>query len=232
MARPQLPASNAIRLLPGEIRRVSLPRGSPAFYGYARVTLVSGTSLPAVSAVLTRWEKGAPASEAGIPANTAALASELVAADRPWQRTALALLNVEDKAVTVDLELTGAELPLPSNSRFQVKLEAGEKRAFFLDEVFSGLPSQFTALLSIKSNSPVAVLALLGMSNARSEFLISAVEDSGDGGNLDSVLIIPRFVTGSGYRTLLYLTLSSGGATQGEIRFFDTSGRPLSINYR
>jgi len=49
-----------------------------------------------------------------------------------------------------------------------------------------------------------------------------------------SIAVLPRFATGAGYRTLLYLLPAAQGSLEarGRIRFYDSSGLPLPLLFR
>ncbi len=216
-------------LKPGEFRRITLPHSQITFYGYARITLVSGSSLPAMTAVVTRWENGAPASEAGIPATPAVTDELIVLAERPHQNTGIALLNPMSLPVTIDLQALEA-------GRANITLAPGEKKAFFLFEVLEDLPTYVTSTLHIQASSAIAVLALAGITNERGDFLMSSlirepdVQPLGAGGSA----ICPRYATGDGYRTLIFIGLESGTPIEipGRIRFLDSGGVPQPLLFR
>jgi hypothetical protein len=224
------PATLELVLDPGRLHRISLPQSPSAFFGYARLTLVSGTALPSATAVIRRWEKGSPASEAGIPATPAVGEQLSLVADRPGQRTGLAILNPSTGATTVELELLGPEAGTTLPGKVSLTLSAGEKRAFFLNELFPDLPGYVTALLKIKASTNLAVLSLLGITNARGEFLIASITGEPGAGALSagSIAVMPRFATGGGYRTIIYL-LPEG---TGQIRFHDSSGAAQPVAFR
>jgi hypothetical protein len=222
-----------VRLLPGELRRVTLPRTASAFFGYARVALTSGASLPAMTAVITRWENGAPASEVGIPATPLLTEELIVLAERPQQRTGLALLNPGPDPVAVELEIQGSDAVA---GRTTVNLAGGEKRAFFLFEVFDSLPAFMTARLSIHAGGGAAVLALAGITNERGDFLMASL--TGEPGSQPlspgGSAICPRYATGAGYRTVVFMSPETPNALEGngQIRFLDTAGLPQQLLFR
>jgi hypothetical protein len=222
-----------VRLLPGELTRVTLPRTASAFSGYARMTLTSGSSLPAMTAVITRWENYAPASEVGVPATPLLTDDLIVLAERPYQRTGLGLLNPGPAPVAVDLEILGSD---SVTGKATVNLAGGEKRAFFLFEVFKNLPSFMTASLRIRAGAGVAVLALAGITNERGDFLMASL--TGEPGIQPLVpggeAICPRYATGSGYRTVVFMSpdASDALAGSGQVRFLDTAGLPQPLVFR
>ncbi len=240
IGQPTTPAGlgsvSDITLKTGQMQRISLPQSTTPFFGYARLSLVGGAALPSATAVIRRWENGSPVSEAGIPATPVVSDQLSVVADRPNQRTGLAILNPSAAPAAVELELLGAEAGIALPGKISLTLAAGEKRAFFLYEAFPGLPGYVTGLLHIKSPAGVAVLSLLGVTNARGEFLIASV--TGEPGTnalaAGSTAVMPRFATGGGYRTLLYLLPDTLGGAQGlgQIRFYDNTGAPQPLLFR
>lgn len=89
----------------------------------------------------------------------------------------------------------------------------------------------------MKAGSNVATLALLGITNERNHFLMASLT-GGPGReplSAGSLAVMPRFATGAGYRTLIYLLPEKIGSTesQGQIRFFsDTSGTSQALLFR
>ena len=221
-----------LELQTGQLRRVLLPRRSFPFSGYARLTLRSGAELPLAVGILTRWENGAPTSEVGIPATATLDADTTVAAERPLQHTGLALLNPASGPVSVELELIGSELPIGATKSVRLDLKAGEKRSFFLREVFPKLPSHFNAILQIKPSAKIAVLSMLGIYNSRGNFLLASLTENKTPSLSGGRTIVPRFVNGGGYRTILYLANPSDEKSTGQLRFFDAQGIPQAVLFR
>jgi hypothetical protein len=221
------PAPVEVELDAGQLRRVVVAQD---FAGYARLTLVAGTSLPRAVGIVTRREGGAAVSEVAIAATAAATDLALVVPERPWQRAALALLNPSTRAVTIELELTAAEGALAAPEKATLTLEAGEKRALFLYQLLPRLPTYLNGVLRIRSDAPIAALSLLGITNARGDFLLASLSDGADpaaGGRA----IVPRFAAGEGYRTVFYL-LEPRERSEGEIRFFGADGKSLAVPLR
>ncbi len=232
-----LAAAGDITLRTGQMQRISLPQSPSSFFGYARLTLVSGPALPSASAVIRRWENGSPVSEAGIPATPAVSEQLSLIADRPRQRTGLALVNPTTAPATVDLEVVGVEAGISLPAKVSLTLAAGEKRAFFLYQAFPDLPGYLTGILRMRSSTGIAVLSLLGVTNERGEYLIASVTDEPGTDPLanGNIAVMPRFATGGGYRTILYLLPDKlgGDQTRGRIRFNnDNAGTPQALSFR
>jgi hypothetical protein len=236
VAPTSLGASADVALTTGQLKRISLPRSSGTFFGYARLSLLAGPALPSATAVIRRWESGSPASEAGIPATPPIMEQLALVAERPNQRTALAILNPSPAPAVAELEVIGAEAGVSLPAKTSLTLTAGEKRAFFLYEVFPDLPSYITGTLHIRSASNIALLPLLGVTNTREEFLIASMtgEPAADALAAGGTAVIPRFASGGGYRTIIYLMPDQlgGSPIQGQIRLHDNSGAPQPVPFR
>lgn len=220
-----------ISLQPGEVREVNLPRGDTEIYGYARLHPEVGSALPRSSAVITQWKDDDPISEVGVPALPSTTEVRVVAPERALQWTALALMNPGSEPVVVHLSLLPDARDPGRNLTGDVELLPFERRSLFLREAIEGVPDYLTAVLRIDSTAEFAYLPLLGNFNSRGDFLLSAlVDESFAAGPREGSALIGRFLSGQGYRTILYA--SDTEVTQGTLRFFDESGAPLPVAVR
>jgi hypothetical protein len=229
------PASSDFVLQPGQLRRFAIPASAQAqFHGYARLTLVSGNALPMATAIIARREGGSAVSEAAVPATPGSIEQRFVVAERAAQKTGLAILNPSAGAVAIDLELAGSEEALATPARTSITLQPGEKRAFFLYELFPALPQYLNGFVQVRASPAVASLALLGINNERGEFLLASLTAEPATGSLEDgeTAVLPRIATGSGYRTTFYLLSWGTDAPSGRIRFFDTAGAALPLLLR
>ncbi len=229
------PAQSEYTLQPGQLKRVVLARSSRPFYGYARMTLTSGTALPSNTVVIVRWENESPASEAGVPAAAASSEEVFLLAERPFQRTAVAILNPTATAADIEIEVETLEgKPAPGTAK--ISLLPGQKKSFFLNQVFADLPTYATGRFRVRSGNEVAILALIGITNQRGEFLISSITGEKVVNSVASgeTAVLPRYATGGGYRTSLFLLPEgfSSGPSQGQIRFYDMAGIPYFLLFR
>ncbi len=223
-----MPESSDLSLEPGQFRRLQLLNQGASFVGYLRVTPLSGAVTPLVSAVVTRWQGAAPVSEVSIPASMPVTEEDFLLLERPWQHSAVALLNPGDSPLTADIEILPSD-DLPTGLSTQIEIPAGASGSFFLNERVADLPTHGSSIVRIHLSAEGAILPILGAYNSRNDFLMSALR----GGELSTPpAIIPRFATGAGYRTMLYLFPAGNTAAQGTIRVWDEKGDPLSLDWR
>jgi hypothetical protein len=219
-------------LQPAALSRLILERPPQPYFGYARVSAADGEALPSVAGVIRVWKAGAVVSEIGAPAAPALKTHTLIAPERPWRHTALAIVNTGLAAATVELILTDLDRPGWA-PRATAILAPGERRSRFLFEWFQGLPSHFNALLRVESAQPLGTLCLLGSYNSRGDFLLTALTE-GDHLPESRTSAVPRYLSGAGHRTLLFLYRPDADATTaaGEVRFLDTQGQPIQELFR
>lgn len=227
---PGIPPS-PLSLQPGGVEWMRLPQGSTEFYGYARLHATAGSTLPRTVAVITQWKNGSPISEVGVPALPAVSDARIVAPRRRLQWVALALMNPGSSPLTVRLTVLPDAADPERNLESEIELRPFERKSLFLHEAISGLPDYLTAVLEIEGDSDFAYLPLLGNYSSRGDFLLTALVDAsavtdppvGSG-------LIGRFLSGLGYRTIVYATHSA--PTEGVLRFFDETGAPLPVAFR
>jgi hypothetical protein len=94
------------------------------------------------------------------------------------------------------------------------------------------LSSPATATLTFDSSSPVYVVALRGLVNERSEFLLSTLPVS-DGTVGQGTTVIPYFIDGAGWSTQIILMNPSAETMQGTIQLVDraTQATTSSVAY-
>jgi len=100
------------------------------------------------------------------------------------------------------------------------------------EEPFNGVSSIF-GTFTFSSSRPVAVIALRGLTNERSEFLITTLPVSGLSA-LSGSLIIPHFADGDGWTTQLELVNPTDEPLNGFLEFFAQNrlsdpGQPVTL---
>jgi hypothetical protein len=143
------------------------------------------------------------------------------------------LLNPGSAPVTVELEIRESDTV---SRKTAINLAAGEKRAFFLFEVFENLPAYMTGSLHVRASEGVAVLALAGITNERGDFLMASLTGEPGAQPLapGSEAICPRYATGAGYRTVVFMSPETADAPEGfgQIRFLNAAGSPQPLLFR
>ncbi|GAB4242652.1 MAG: hypothetical protein Kow00109_18360 [Acidobacteriota bacterium] len=212
----------------GATRHLTLPRGDTEFYGYLRLR-TAGNLWPYLSVVMSRWEGENLVSEVEIPALAAATEIRLPVLERPLQWTAVALLNPSETE-ELELEITVEGAAGTGLDPAVVTLGPGERRSFFLRELYPALAGYASTPCVVRADRPFGLLALLGNFNQRNEFLLTAVLDDGRRDGPARRRIIPTILDGAGYRMLLYAAEPHGGG--GRIVFRDDRGQPLPLLMR
>ncbi len=103
---------------------------------------------------------------------------------------------------------------------------AGEQIAAFLNESpFQG-SSNFRGSFTFTASSMVSAYALRGFTTSRQEFLMSNVPVADIGASTAGPQTVPQFADGEGWRTTLVLINTTDTAISGELRVYDSAGRP------
>ena len=109
-----------------------------------------------------------------------------------------------------------------------IEIGAREQIAKFLDqEPFSG-GSELVGTFTFSSDVPVSVIALRGLTNARSEFLITTLPVADPLDQLFEPIVLPHFADGGGWTTEIILVNPGDSPISGTVAFRDqgTSSRP------
>lgn len=109
-------------------------------------------------------------------------------------------------------------------------LDPGASFPRYLSALFPSLPDAVDGVVDVSSDQPVAPLQLTIRTNARGEFLLSALPvvplvDAAPG----SDLILNYLAVGGGYTSEVRLTTTGTVPVEGEVRFYDPSGAPLEL---
>ncbi|MDA2933392.1 IPT/TIG domain-containing protein [Acidobacteria bacterium AH-259-D05] len=199
--------------------------------GYAVITADAGNSIPVATALFssTNAEK-ILVWEAGVRAVEPLSSGRIFVDQQGGTRTALALVNPSQQAVTVTLILrdaSGEEVDRKNQS-----FDPGEHQALFVDELFSGL-GDFTGSLTFQSQQEgqkVAALTLRQNINQQGEpiFATLPVVDLTPAANTESI-VFPQVGAGEGLSTQLVLMNLSQERVSGQIQLFDDEGVALEL---
>ena len=212
--------------------------------GYAVIQADEGTPIPIVSALFQfRNEAGVLISEAGIEA-VDAIASGRIFVDQDGTRTGVALVNSSPDPATLDLVLRDGSGGFIAQT--SLPLGAGEHLARFTDELFPGLPADFSVgSLTLKTQSGerrVAAVTLRGSPNSYGESIFAtlpvvdldqaAAPEVIEGGGS---LVFPHIGAGvvSPLSTLstqiILINPSSDETIRGLIELTTSQGKPLEL---
>jgi hypothetical protein len=169
--------------------------------------------------------------ETGVPASTQVTAGRIYAEVQGQVNTGLALANESGTAANVSFYFTDADgQDFGSGS---LTIPAGHQIVGFLNQAPFNGPSNIQGTFTFNSSVPVGAIALRGITNERSEFLLTTLP-------IPALLpvagpaILPHFADGSGWTTQVILTNTSDVAQTGLVQFFSqgsdgTTGQPLLL---
>ena len=185
--------------------------------GYGQVEAEAGMSLPAGLAIFGLRQNGILVSEAGVPAAAAVLEGRIFAETDGAVRTGIAMANPNDTAATIGFFFTDRDGIDSGYGSFT--LGPREQTAGFLaEEPFNGGDAVW-GTFTFTANLPVAVIALRGFVNERSEFLMTTLPVAPLTAAADTVYF-PHFATGAGWTTQVILVNPTPDFIRGSVQFF------------
>jgi hypothetical protein len=225
--------------LPG--REFSIPQGGASSIsslgasnttavGYARIDPGSGAVAPAGMAIFSYRPGGYLVSETGVPAVAPVRSGRTYVEVEGAVNTGLAIANPNPQAAVISFSYTdgsGTEVGAGSTT-----IPAGGQLADFIDEpvfkTFSG--TSFRGTLTFTSNVPVAVTALRGLRNERSDFLMSTLPVIDLGATVSTgISVVPHFADGAGWTSQLLLINPTNSLLAGVLEFRDDNGALVEI---
>ena len=185
--------------------------------GYGHVEADDGITAPAGLAIIGLRRNGILVSEAGVPAVPAILEGRIFAETDGAVRTGLAIANPNDGAATIGFFFTNSNGMDYGHGSFM--LGPREQTARFLDEdPFNG-GSGMLGTFTFTSNQPVAVTALRGFVNERSEFLMTTLPVAPLTAPTGGTIYFPHFTDGAGWATQVILVNPTDAPIQGSVQF-------------
>jgi NHL repeat len=197
--------------------------------GFASITPYAGSDPFSGMAILSyRNSSNVLVSEASVPASPAIRAGRIRAEVNERVSTGLAIANPNGYAATVDFFFTNAngdfgngEAIIPPNGHLVA----------FLNQAPFGGTGPIDGTFTFRSSELIAVTALLGLTNERSEFLMTTLPVV----DLDQPVVatpslIPQFAARGGWTTQVLLVNPTDAALTGSIRFRNPSGETVAMN--
>ncbi|PYS51864.1 MAG: hypothetical protein DMG13_17875 [Acidobacteria bacterium] len=194
--------------------------------GYARVSDASAGA--SGLAIFGYRQNGILVTEAGVPGSRLLTRGRLAARTTGLVRSGLAIANPNSEPAAVSFFFTdenGNDLGSGTGT-----IPANGQIANFLDEAPFNGPSTFGGSFTFDSSKPVSVVALRGLVNERSEFLITTlpVADLSSSASTSSA-VFPHFADGGGWTSEIMLVNAADTAISGALQFADPSGQPSSV---
>ena len=203
----------------GGVASVSSGASSGVAVGYGRIQTEGNSFAAAGMAVFSFAPDGIVIAEATVPAVVPVMSGRIYAEVEGAVNTGVAIANPSDQAATVSFFYTDS-----NGINFgdgQISIAANGQVARFLDEspfdVEAGRATSFTFIASV----PVAVIALRGFTNERSEFLITTLPVLPLAGQTGEELVIPHFADGGGWAMDIVLVNPTDVTLTGMLAFRD-----------
>ena len=188
--------------------------------GYGQVETDDGMTPPVGLAIFGSRVNGILASEAGVPASPAVLEGRIFAETDGPVRTGLALANPNDTAATIAFFFTDSNGIDFGHGTFT--LGPREQIARFLDEgPFNG-GSAIEGTFTFTADLPVAVIALRGFVNERSEFLMTTLPVAPITVPTTDAVYFPHFAAGGGWTTQVILVNPTHALISGNVQFISS----------
>jgi hypothetical protein len=203
--------------------------GANTIVGFAIVQPDTGNTTPSGVAIFGYKPNDVLVSEAAVPASPLLQNARIYAEIAGSVNTGLAIANPNSSAASITFYFTDSAgndshsgtITIPANSHI----------AKFLDDPAFNSVTSFQGTFTLSSNIPVAVIALRGFTNQRSEFLMSTLPVSDLSATVaNTPTVLPHFADGGGWRTQVILVNPTDSSMTGNISFFTSSGQPISTS--
>ena len=193
--------------------------------GYARVVPNTGSTTPAGSAIFGYRSNNVLISE------TSAAASPPIRSGRVFAEvnadftvnTGIAIANPNPQPAAVSYFFTNAAGADLGNGSFNIP--ANGQIARFLNEDPFNAAANFQGTFTLLSDVPVAVTALRGLTNERSEFLLTTLPVTDlSGPSPSGTQLLAHFADGGGWTTQIVLVNTSDAMIGGSVEFVNSDG--------
>ena len=200
--------------------------------GYGRLNALSGVSTPVGLALFAFRQGGNLISETAVPASAAVTSGRIFAEVGGSVNTGIAIANPNDRAANVVFFFTSVN-GTDFGSGITTIPARGQISRFLNEAPFNG-GAAISGSFTFQSDVPVAVIALRGLTNQRSDFILSTLPVA----SLTTVqppnLIFPHFADGEGWSTQLILINPTDNTLSGTMQFYDrgsdaVAAQPLSL---
>jgi hypothetical protein len=214
-------------LLPRSVvsRTTSLLLGA-ATAGYARIEPSAGALTPAGLQILAQKSGETLVSEVTIPASGLMRSGRIYLKATADVNTGIVIANPADRWVRISFHYT----TLLGATFRQASLDIPPKTqvARFLNQTpFYGGGPNIEATFTFTASSPVSVIAIRGLVNERSEYLMSGSPVIDLDANVDSPLLFPVIAQGDGWSTELVLINPSDVSIDGRLQFVRQDGQQI-----
>ncbi len=185
--------------------------------GYAEIKPDASNTTPSGVAIFGLSQNGILISEAGVPASAPVLGGRIYAEVNGPLNTGLAIANPNGQEAVITYYFS--DETRPSFGENQTAIPAGGHIAAFLNEEPFNAESPISGTFTFSSNVPVAAVALRGLTNGRSEFLMTTLPVSPLTTQIDAIVYFPHFADGEGWSTEVVLVNPTDDPMTGTVEF-------------
>src|SRR5262245_19495798 len=196
--------------------------------GYARVIPASGNVAPGGVAIFGLRQNGILISEACGPNSRLIQSGRMYAEVVGAINTGVAIANPGGSPATVAFTLTDASgTTVRSGS---TTILAGDQIAAFMDQVpFSAGPG-FRGAMTFSSSTPISVIALRGLTNERSEFVLTTLPVVDVTSAPSTGFVLTQYADGGGWTTEVLLVNPGDTAITGRVSFRNSQGNASNVS--
>ena len=185
--------------------------------GYAAIEPDSLNATPSGAAIFGLRQSGVLISEAGVPSSAPILSGRIYAEVNGPANTGLAMANPNAQEAIITYYFS--DETRASFGENQTTIPAGGHIAAFLNEEPFNAESPISGTFTFSSNVPVAAVALRGLTNGRSEFLMTTLPVSPLTTRTDAIVYFPHFADGEGWITEVVLVNPTDDPMTGTVEF-------------
>jgi len=215
----------------GGITLTAAQDSSTVTTGFGSVQPANNGSVPAGLAIFQLRQNGVLVTEASVPMAQAVKSGRIYADTSFPVNTGLAIANPNTHEATISFYFTDENGR--NSGAGTMSIAGGAQVAKFLDQPPFNSGASFRGTFTFSSDLPVGAVALRGLLNERSEFLITTLPVVPLAA-VSGTQVLPYFADGAGWTTQILLVNPSDAPVNGTIQFFDrgsdtTSGLPVSV---
>jgi hypothetical protein len=195
--------------------------------GYARVADSSGNGgVPSGLAIFSYRQNGVVVSEAAVPTSKLMAQGRVYAETSDVARSGIAIANPNTDPAVVSFTFIDETGQTASSGSTTIAAK-GQIAGFLNDLPFNG-SSAFSGTFTFSASIPIAVVALRGLLNERSDLIWTTLPVIDLGSPPGTGAVFPDFADGGGWATQIMLVNPADTAISGSLRFADPSGLPTS----
>lgn len=201
----------------GASSNITVGTGTAPVVGYARIQPGTNNTTPAGMAIFGFRQNNVLVTEAAVPAARLFTTGRIYAEVAGPVNTGLAIANPNSQAANISFYFTDA-----SGNNFgqgTLTLAANNQIARFLNEAPFNGGSSVNGSFTFTSSAPVAVVALRGFTNERSEFLITTLPVLELSNTALQASVLPHFADGGGWTTQIVLVNPTDQSISGTVQF-------------